>query len=64
MNNRKDKINELYDLLKDVQRGKTNRQLQSMQDELGAGISKQKLLEIIHVSASYNAKLTDDRVGS
>ena len=32
VNSRKDKINELYELLKDVQRGKTDLQLQSMQD--------------------------------
>ncbi len=62
VNSRKDKINELYELLKDVQRGKTDLQLQSMQDELKAGISKQKLLKIINASASYNAKLTDDNV--
>jgi len=60
--NRKDKINELYELLKDVQRGKTNLHFQSMQNELKADISKQKLMEIVNASASYNAKLTDDNV--
>ncbi|MEN8226878.1 MAG: glycosyltransferase [Bacteroidota bacterium] len=62
VNNRKDKIDELYELLKDVKRGKTNLQLQRFQDELKADISKKKLLEIINISASYNAKLTDDNV--
>ena len=58
--NRKDNIGKLCELLKDLQRGKTSSHLQIMQEELKAGISKQKLLEIINSSASYNAKLTDD----
>jgi len=60
--NRKDKISKLYELLEDVQRGKTNFHSQNMHKELKADISKQKLLKIINASASYNSKLTDDDV--
>ena len=60
--NRKDKISKLYELLEDVQRGKTNFHSQNMHKELKADISKQKLLKIINASASYNSKLTDDNV--
>ena len=60
--NRKDKINELYELLNDLQRGKTNLQSENMKNELSADISKQKLLRVINTSTSYNAKLTDDNV--
>jgi glycosyltransferase involved in cell wall biosynthesis len=60
--NRKDKISKLYELLEDVQRGKTNFHSQNMQEELKADISKQKLLNIINASARYNSKLTDDNV--
>ena len=59
---RRDKIDRLFELLKNVKRGKTALQLQSMEDELKADISKQKLLEIINVAASYNAKLTDHNI--
>ena len=59
---RKAKINELYELLKDVKRGKTNLHSQNMQNELKADISEQELLKVINASASYNAKLTDDNV--
>jgi len=58
--NRKDKISELYGVLKDVRRGKTNLQSQIMLNRLRADISKQELISIINDSASYNAKLTDD----
>jgi len=58
--NRKDKISELYGVLKDVRRGKTNLQSQIMLNRLEADISKQELISIINDSASYNAKLTDD----
>ena len=60
VNNRKDKINELCKLLQDVPRGKTYVQSHHMQNELHAGISRQKLMTMINTSASYNAKLTDD----
>ena len=59
---RKAKINELYELLKEVKRGKTNLHSQNMQNELKADISEQELLKVINASASYNAKLTDDNV--
>jgi glycosyltransferase involved in cell wall biosynthesis len=59
---RKAKMNELYGLLKDVKRGKTNLQSQHMQNELKADISEKELLKIVNDSASYNAKLTDDDI--
>jgi len=62
VNNRKDKISKLYEILEDVQRGKTGFHLQIMRKELKADISKQKLLKVINASACYNAKLTDDNV--
>jgi glycosyltransferase involved in cell wall biosynthesis len=55
-------MNELYGLLKDVKRGKTNLQSQHMQNELKADISEKELLKIVNDSASYNAKLTDDDI--
>ncbi len=58
--NRKGNISALCELLKDVPRGKTRSQSQIMQQELKADISKQDLLNIIHASASYNAKLPDE----
>jgi len=58
--NRIDKMFELYALLKNIQRGKTNLQLQNMLNKLKADISKQELINIINDSGSYNAKLTDD----
>jgi len=57
--NRKDNISKLCKILKNVPRGKTSLHSQTMQKELLADISKQKLLNIIDASASYNAKLTD-----
>jgi glycosyltransferase involved in cell wall biosynthesis len=60
--NRKDKIKELFELLKVVKRGKTDFQEQQMQNELKADISKKQLLELINTSASYNAKLTDEKL--
>jgi len=58
--NRKENINRLCTLLKDVQRGKSSSHSQIMQNELKANISKQKILELIKASDNYNAKLTDD----
>ncbi len=57
---RKDKITEMFELLKGVKRGKTELQETQMQTELTADISKQKLLELITASSSYNAKSTDE----
>jgi glycosyltransferase involved in cell wall biosynthesis len=57
---RKDKISELCRLLIGVQRGKINLLSQNMHNGLKAGISKQELQNLIHSSASYNAKLTDE----
>jgi len=62
LKDRKAKINELYELLKEVKRGKTNLHSQNMQNELKADISEHELLKVINASASYNAKLTDDNV--
>ncbi len=58
--NRKDNIRKLCESLKNLSRGKTALQSQTMQQALKADISKQNLLDIIHASAGYNAKLTDE----
>lgn len=60
VNNRKDKIIELFGLLENVQRGKSNFQSQNMLNALKSDISKQELISIINDSAFYNAKLTDE----
>ncbi len=57
---RNDKINGLFNLLKDVERGKTKLQSQNILRELKADISKLKLLNVLKASASYNAKMTDE----
>ncbi|MEN8193938.1 MAG: glycosyltransferase [Bacteroidota bacterium] len=56
---RKENINKLCELLKDLPRGKSASQAQTLQNELKADISKQELLDTINTSADYNSKLTD-----
>jgi len=59
---RKATIQELIGLLKQVKRGKTHSQEQHLRERIKADISQQPLQEIVRVSSSYNAKLTDESV--
>lgn len=59
---RKEKINGLYALLKNVERGKTGQQSHQMLNSLHDSISRQELLGIINTAANYNGKRTDEKV--
>jgi glycosyltransferase involved in cell wall biosynthesis len=57
---RKANIQELMELLKHVKRGKTHAQEQHLRERITADISQEQLQEIMGISSSYNAKLTDE----
>ena len=59
---RKNNIDKLCSLLKNVERGKTPSHVQQLQDKITENISQEKLLEAISISSKYNAKLPDEDI--
>jgi len=59
---RRAKIDELYGLLKEVQRGKTKEQENLLQKSLKANTTKEELKQHLMKASSYNAKKTDEHV--